>query len=200
MNSLRVVGDVVFKEIGAAELPLALGVRRSVYVDELGYDAGAILSDPLDERAHHFLALTRRGKAIAAMRMLNWDARPFELEDYVDVADLSRPDGLAAEISRLCILSEYRVVRRHQFVHAGMWQIAYDCAVRWGLSDLWVWATPNIAATYRYLGFQDVTGAVFHHPLFRFQLYQVMRLRMLSLETEYRARHHALSSLLWGRT
>jgi len=194
----RLISDFIFREIRVEELPLALEVRRAVYIEELGYDDERILLDPFDQRAHHFLATTREGNPIAALRMLAWDVRPFEFEHFVDASSLLPPASRAAEISRNCILPEFRPLTRFQFVHAGMWKLAYDCAARLGLADLWIWAIPRVAKIYEYVGFCNVPIPQFRHPLFRFQFYQLMRLDLRTLEENYRRRHHPFTEFLFG--
>jgi hypothetical protein len=191
--------DFIFRAVRPDELALVLGVRRAVYIDELGYDAASILADPIDERACHFVATTRGGDPVAAMRIIDSDRRPFEVERFVDIAGLLIPDGRPGEISRMCILPAFRSLTRSQFVHAGMWKLAYDHAVACGLTDFWIWSPPEIAKVYEYLGFRKVPGLVFEHPLFHNRPYQVMHVDLRSLEHEYRARRHSLTGFLFGQ-
>lgn len=190
--------DFIFRAAGPNELPLVLGVRRAVYVEELGYDAMSVLADPIDGRACHFLATTRDGGAVAAMRIINSDQRPFELEQFVDIATFLTPDGRPGEISRMCILPAFRSLTRSQFVHAGMWKLAYDHAVASGLTDFWMWAPPAITRAYEYLGFSKVPGLAFNHPLFHNKPYLVMHVDLRNLEHEYRARRHSLTEFLFS--
>ena len=190
--------DVIFRAIAPQELPLALEIRQAVYVDELANEAATILADPLDKRAHHFLATTRDGKPVAAMRIIGWEARPFELESFLDIGAFLTPETRAGEISRLCILEKYRNLTRGQFVHAGMWKLAYDYALNCKLTEFWIWAPPALAKVYEYLGFSQVPGMVFSHPCFANRPYQVLRVNLVRLESDYRARRHPLASLLFG--
>jgi hypothetical protein len=190
--------DFIFRAAKPSELSLVLGVRRAVYIDELGYDAVSVLADPIDGRACHFLATTRDGRAIAAMRIIDSDRRPFELEQFVDIASFLNPDGRPGEISRMCVLPPFRNLTRSQFVHAGMWKLAYDHAVGSGLTDFWMWAPPAITRVYEYLGFRKLPGLIFEHPLFHNKPYQVMHVDLRNLEHEYRVRRHSLAEFLFG--
>jgi predicted GNAT family N-acyltransferase len=190
--------DFIFRALSPKELPLALQVRKAVYVDELAYDAAGVLRDPLDDRAQHFLGTTRDGSPVAAMRIIRWDARPFEVESFLDMTALLTSESRAGEISRLCILEKYRNLTRTQFVHAGMWKLAYDYALRSDLEEFLIWAPPPLARVYEYLGFSRVPSMVFQHPLFANRPYQVLSVDLLGLEEDYRKRRHPLSNLLFG--
>ena len=196
--SEAITRDFIFRALDPKELPLALQIRKAVYVDELAYDAAGVLGDPLDDRAQHFLGTTHDGSAVAAMRIIRWDARPFEVESFLDMTSFLTDESRAGEISRLCILEKYRNLTRTQFVHAGMWKLAYDYALRYDVAEFWIWAPPSLARAYEYLGFSKVSGMVFQHPLFANRPYQVLRVDLHGLEEDYRKRRHPLYNLLFG--
>ena len=178
--------------------PRALRVREAVYVEEMKYETNSVLRDPLDEKAAHFVATTISGEPVAGMRIISGRQRPFELESMATCSELIDQDPLPAEISRLCISTQFRAVKRRQFVHAGMWKLATDYARVEGITHYWIWAPLAITAVYEYLGFSQVSGLRFCHPAFNNQMYQVLRLDVRTLHDEYRRRKHALSQLLFG--
>lgn len=202
-NSVKVndhpfLRDFVFRPLAPGELWRALRVRRAVYGAELGYQIDGILQDPLDGSARHFIGTTRIGEPVAAMRIIIEDKRPFELESFVNIAPFLEKGARAGEISRMCILPEFRSLTRNRFVHAGMWKLAWDYAAACGLTEFWIWAPPSIVGIYEYLGFRKVPDLNFLHPLFDNKAYQVLRIDLRTLEDEYRRRKHPLSSILFA--
>jgi len=198
MDDHPFVRDFIFRELAPSELSLALDVRRAVYVDELRYEAARVLEDPFDQRARHFVGTTRAGEPVAAMRTIEAHARPFELESFVSIAPFLPEAGHPAEMSRMCIIPRFRRIARTQFVHAGMSKLAYAAATAAGITELWCWATLPIVGVYGSIGFHQVPGLSFVHPLFGNNEYHVMRVDLRKLEAEYRRRKHPLADFLFG--
>ncbi len=132
------------------------------------------------------------------MRTIDESARPFELESFVSIAPFLTGAGRPAEMTRMCILSQFRRIARTQFVHAGMSKLAYAAATAAGITEIWCWATLPVVPVYGSIGFRQVPGLSFVHPLFGGNEYHVMRVNLRDLEAEYRRRKHPLADFLFG--
>ena len=143
----------------------ALGIRRRVYVEEFGFDLGGSgPADAIDQRAHHLVARTESGEAVAALRMLDAAARPFEIEQFLDLQPHLAPACRPAEITRLCILAPYRRITHASFVHLALLRSVLELTQRLGITHIVAWTRQELMAFYKYVLFDAYEDVTFVHP------------------------------------
>src|SRR5262245_44094195 len=102
------LGNLSFEIAARGHVHALLRLRELTYGEELGYGVAAAEWTSLDERAYHLLALSDDGVAVGAMRLLGPAARPFEMEESLELERFLRPGHPPGEITRFCIAPAFR--------------------------------------------------------------------------------------------
>ena len=172
----------------------ALLVRYRVYCEELGYRWDTA-EDSFDARADICAIRARDGAAIASLRILGPEARPFEVERFARIDHLAPQQSRLAEISRFCVLPPFRHIS--SFVHFAAFQFAFDLARLERFSHFIVWVKPSLEPIYRYLLFEAVEDArEFQHPDLGNALHRILLLNLNGLAERYGKSRHPLAKLL----
>jgi N-acyl-L-homoserine lactone synthetase len=181
---------LVFKVATPAERDEVLHLRSELYTREFGNDG----LDDLDEDAHHLIAINSKQRIVAALRVVDSDHRPFDLDHFVKLPPLDE-DRVPAEVARFCVSPEYRQVRRDQFVHLGMFKLLYDFSNRNGITDLFTLGLPELRSVYRF-AFFVARPEQCKHPIGNRRV-QLMHLDLVDVRARYSHSRHPVARLLF---
>jgi N-acyl-L-homoserine lactone synthetase len=170
-----------------ADIERAIAVRRLVYIDEFGFAfGGGGPRDSFDDRAYHLLATTAADEPVGSLRFLDAPARPFEIEEFLDITSLLPADRHPAEITRLCILAEYRKISKAAFVHLSMFEAVMRLAHGLGVTDIVASTRADLKSFYAYLLFETYESSVYRHPGIGDAVHTLMRLDLTTVAERYR--------------
>lgn len=156
--ALDLFAGLTFRLARAAEQGAALHLRREIYEAELKHHG----IDDFDLNAKHLVAFDNQGAPIAVTRVITPEQRPFELEEYVDLA-ARVPNGVRiAQIGGLAIRRDYRNLNKGSAVSIGLLKLSLLLAEELEFSDYVLWALPHLRAFYKSAFFEDVTGPIQH--------------------------------------
>lgn len=132
----------------------ALDVRRSVYVDGVGYDVP--VPDFYDSRSWLLQAQEEStGKVVGTMRITPRFAGPFELEEYFTIKKAFRSPR-SVELNRFAILPEYRKGKTFlPVVSLGLFKLAMRLLQAMNAHHLVIASKPERIWTYEWLGFRQ---------------------------------------------
>ena len=172
---------LTFKVAQGVDRDRALELRRTVYEEELGYHG----VDDFDKLAYQLIAVDETGDLVSALRIIGPGQRPFEIEQFVELAVIVRAGSCPAQIGGFCIRKDRRPVSRQSFLSLGMLRFAYVFARRQQITDF-VMRThvEQLRDFYRRAFFRVVNELAFHHPLWG-PVY-VMHLDLIGLEQRWR--------------
>ena len=143
----------------------AIGIRRRVYVEEFGFDLGPNgARDELDDRSHHLITRTQAGEPVASLRLVDSENRPFEIDRFLEVDQYLQASWNPAEITRLCILPNFRRITRASFVHLAMLEAVLRLISELGTSHIVASTRDDLLPVYRYLLFDTYAGVTYAHP------------------------------------
>lgn len=182
---------LTFKVADVGERARAIDLRRRVYAEDVGH----VEMDDLDERAHHLVCHDDSGEVIAALRVVLFDDRPFDIEHFVALDGLIPSDRFPAEIGRYCVRNDHRRVTRNHFVQLGMLKLAYAFARKRGATDFLMYTFGHLLDFYRGAFFQ-LLDVAFEHPGYSQQMY-VMRLDLVDFENRYSQSQQPVARLLF---
>jgi len=171
----------------------ALRVRQQVYCEELGYNWQSP-EDGLDARGTLCVVRNKDEEAIASLRIVGPEARPYEIERFISVEHILPPDSRAAELNRFCILPAYR--RMSSSVHVALFTFMFGLARRERFSHFILASKRSIAAIYRYLLFEEVKGYEFLHSELADSPHDIYLLELHNLVDRYKAASHPWVRLL----
>jgi hypothetical protein len=179
----------------------ALGIRHRVYGEEFGFDVGAASGpDEIDARAHHLVAKTATGEAVASLRFLDASARPFEIERFLDIDAHLAPGCRPAEITRLCILAPYRRITHASFVHLALLRSVLELAQRLDTTHIVAWTRDELMPFYKYILFDAYDDVTFTHPGIRDARHTMVILDLAAFAERSRIErptlYHAVSDVL----
>lgn len=183
----------------------ALEIRRRVYMEELGFALGGTgPGDSHDARALHLVARTETGEAVASLRLLEPTARPFEIEQFIDLSAHLNPSWRPAEITRLCILAAHRRITEASFVHLALLRSVLDLTRRLDVTHIVAWTRPELMSFYKYVLFDAYPDVTFTHPGIRDARHTMVMLELATFgercrvqrPTLYRAMSDALGDTI----
>lgn len=165
----------------------ALAIRRRVYIEEFGFDLGGSgPADEIDQRAHHLVARTQSGEAVASLRLLDPSARPFEIERFLDLDAHLAPTCVPAEITRLCILAPYRRITHASFVHLALLRAVLELTQQLGITHIVAWTRQELMPFYKYVLFDAYENVTFTHPGIRDALHTLVMLDLAAFSERCR--------------
>jgi hypothetical protein len=109
---MTLFGSLVFKVANATEQLRAVELRRQVYTEEFGHATG----DELDQRAYHLIACNEVDEVVATMRVIGPEQRPFDIEEFVNLAEFIAPGRSVAVTGGLCVRRDCRTVSSQSFI------------------------------------------------------------------------------------
>jgi len=177
---------------GVDQCDVIVALRATVYGGELGYGAEAFDWGPMDDRAFHLLALDEKESAVAAMRLLGPEARPFELETSVALEPHLRTGHRPGEITRFCIAQEFRPITRGLPVHTGMIRLLHDTCRQHRIDDVFICAKRGAQRLYEFALYETLAAPEIPYAPLGGEAHVLMRLHIPTLVTRYRAVNHPL--------
>jgi hypothetical protein len=97
-------------------------------------------------------------------RVIAPEQRPFEIEQYIDLAAFVPNRVRVAQIGGLAIRSDHRNFKRDSAVSIGLLKLSILLAQDLDFSDYVLWALPHLRRFYGTASFKEVTGPI-PHPL-----------------------------------
>jgi predicted GNAT family N-acyltransferase len=186
----RLFEGLTFKVASQAERGEALNLRREVYLEEFG-DEGL---DELDADAHHLIAVNEERRVIAALRIIDAEHRPFDLEHFVELPRLAA-GRIPAEVARFCVAKDYRHVHRGQIVHLGLFKLLYMFALDTHTTDIFTLGVVELRRLYKF-AFFDELDITCRHPIGDRPV-QLMHLNLVDIHERYKDSHHPIAKLLF---
>jgi N-acyl-L-homoserine lactone synthetase len=171
--------------VTGAAVASAIDVRRRVYVEEFGFDLGGSGWDEIDDRAFHLLATTSAGAPVASLRLVDEDARPFEVERFLEIEPFLPSGGRVAEITRLCVLAPYRRMTEASLVHLAILRGVFRLTKQLGVTEILASTRPDLAPLYDYLLFEMYPNAIYEHPEIGGQPHTLMHLNLDAAADRY---------------
>ncbi len=147
----------------ARDIRRALDFRLEVYRSTWPDVPSSAVVDSLDPRAQHFIATNSAGDIVGAFRFVPPDARPFDIESYIDLRDVLPIDSTPAEVGRLCIRPTHRNSTAGVRICMGLLEQALLKASEFAVTDFVMKCASRLISFYRVAGFQPV-GHSFIHP------------------------------------
>jgi hypothetical protein len=170
----------------------ALGVRNSVYCEELGH-RWASPADEFDDRAHICVVRDPSNVPIASVRILGPEGRPFEIETFLDLTHVLPKDSRPAEMNRFAILPPHRKISSS--VHLALFKFSIDLAASERFSHFVLATKAQVAPIYRYLGFEQVPGYSFDHRTLGNERHDLFLLSLRDMLDKFRRTQHPLLRL-----
>ncbi len=171
----------------------ALSVRYQVYCEELGYKWNSA-QDEFDAQAVICVVRTGDGSAVASLRIVGPEARPFEVEKFVSIEDILPANSWPAELNRFCVLPHLRTISSS--VHVALFNFAFGLARRQRFSHFVLASKPSIEAIYRFLLFEVIEGRSFRHSGMGDERHNLMLLDLRNLSERYRQARHPFAHLM----
>lgn len=134
-------------------------MMRRVYSEDVGHVPDL---DEFDQGAHYLVALAPTRQVIAAFRIVGPEQRPFDLDRLVDLSAISPPGRSPGLIGRLCVQRDFRMAARSILLPMGMLKLAHLFCKKHGITDLFLYAYPNLINFYRGAGFRLLDFTVDH--------------------------------------
>ena len=155
-------------------------VRYQVYCLEEGFENAASFCtseerDDCDDQSAHFLVRSKQtNEWVAAMRMVIPKTGPLPIEGLCDIHPVVRPSLTgepAAEISRICVVNDYRRISSQQqsrvhksLIMKGLLSAAAQFSQENGILYWYFLTSPGLARMFSYLNIQLIkVGAACEH-------------------------------------
>ncbi len=154
-------GALEFREALGEERSLAISLFREVYIADVGF----VPTDSMDSVAHHLVALTPNGRMVGTIRLIGAEARPFPVEDHVNLAAILSADRAVGLLDHFAIAPEFRRISKNLFLQFALLKLAFEKARVLKLTDLVIYSLPSLQRLYRSASF-ELTELKFVFPSF----------------------------------
>lgn len=184
---------LTFEIAGSERREAILQLRGAIYRDELRYPAEAAEWGAADNKALHLIAFAG-DVPVGAMRLLGPSSRPFELEGSVDLSPFVRAEHPPGEITRFCVVREFRTITRGLQLQTGLMRLLHEGCRRSEIQDVFICARPSARQLYEFLLFEALTPPNIAYAPLNGALHLLMRLHLPTLPQRYTKSNHLLKA------